>query len=235
MALDLLVMPLHRYLAGDFKTSTQLFAESTGMGEKYVRVGGTPSVPIDEAREFVRAMRVRLRQALGEDIRWRDDGETVLCRQLHRGAWHALRAFAADQQAPVAGFVYDDRSHEHPNLGPIFGGKPSAFVHLIRHTDANGFYLPCDFDRPFEMPLLAGEPVTPLVGSSLRLLKELNALESRLGLRIDEGQEGWTDQLEQNDSLELTKTGWLILRHAVRLSVANKLPLIFDGQTARGR
>src|SRR5688572_21579373 len=107
MALDLLVMPLHRYLAGDFETSTRAFAESMGIGGRYVRVGGRPSVPIDEAREFVRAMRVRLRHALGEDIRWRDDGETDLCRRLHRDAWHALRAFAADQQAPVAGFVYD--------------------------------------------------------------------------------------------------------------------------------
>lgn len=229
MALDLLVMPLHRYLAGDFKTSTEQFVESLGDSSKYVRVGGKPNVPPDEAREFVRVMRLRLRDALGEDIRWRDEGETLLCRQLHRDAWHALRAFAADQQAPVRGFVYGEDSCDHPNLAPIYGGNPSAFAHLIRHGDVNGMYLPCDFDRPFAMPLFGGEPVTPLIGSSLRLLKELNVLGARLGLRVDEGQAGWTDQFERDDPLELPKSGWIVLRHAVRMSVAHKLPLIFDG------
>ncbi len=153
-------MPLHRYLAGDFKTSTEQFMERLGASAKYVRVGGKPSASLDEAREFVRALRVRLRQSLGQEIRLRDEGETVHVRQLHRDAWHALRAFAADQQAPVVGFAFDGESHKHPNLAPIYRGKPSAFVHLIRHGDVNGMYLPCDFDRPFEMPLFDGEPVT---------------------------------------------------------------------------
>ena len=90
-------------------------------------------------------------------------------------------------------------------------------------------YLPCDFDRPFALPMFDGEPVTPVIGSSLRLLKELNALGSRLGLSADEGQDGWTEQFVSDDPSELPKSGWVALRHAVRTSVAHKLPLIFDG------
>ena len=138
MALDLFVMPLYRYLAGDFKTATERFVEEQAAGAKYIRVGAKPNASVEEAREFVRVLRLRLRESLGGEIRWHDEGETVYARQFDRDAWHALRPFAADQAAPVPGFSFKDDPQRQPNLKPVYNGKPSAFVHLIRHNDVNG-------------------------------------------------------------------------------------------------
>lgn len=168
-------------------------------------------------------------RGLGPEIRWNDEGDVVLTRQFNRDSWHALRAYAADQSRPVPGFVFDAGASNHPGLAEIYQGARSAYSHLIRHTDCNGFYLPCEFDQPFELSMFEGEPVTPLIGSSLRLLKELNHLGQRLRISRDQGEEGWEQQIHNEDPLGMVKSAWTLLRHAARSSVSAKLPLIFYG------
>jgi len=229
VALDIFVMPLSRYLSGDFMTGLERFMAAQGALHQYHRTSPKPSLPPEEARAFVADLRRQLAAALGPEIRWRDEGDTVFAEQFSFDAWHALRAFAADQTRPAPGFRFDRDPHRHPGLDEIFDGAPSSFRHLIRHHDNQGFYLPTDFREPFELPLWEGERAAPLVGSSLALLRELNALGARLGLTRDQGEEGWTEPFVRGDPLEPVKHGWVFMRHCARLSVRHKLPIIFDG------
>src|SRR5688500_1459538 len=117
MSLDVFVMPLSRYLAGDFTTATERFAREQGI--PYSRLGGgKPGLPIDEARQFVRSRRSQLSAQLGPEIRWRDEGDTVFAEQFDFDAWHALRAYAANVTRPVSDFAFDVESHQHPALRP---------------------------------------------------------------------------------------------------------------------
>ena len=229
MALDIFVMPLSRYLSGDFMTAVERLMAAQGALDKYHRSAPKPGIPIEEAKSFVAGLRRQLSGALGPEIRWRDEGETVFAEQFQFDAWHALRAFAADQTRPCAGFRFDQEPHLHPALDDIFSGAPSTFRHLIRHHDNQGFYLPTDFREPFELPLWEEEHAAPIVGSSLALLRELNALGTRLGMSRDYGEEGWTDQFVRDDPMEIVRHGWAFMRHCARLSVRHKLPIIFDG------
>lgn len=231
MALDVFVMSLSRYLAGDFTTATERFAREQGI--PYSRLGGEkPDWSIDDAREYVRSLRMQLSLQLGLEICWRDEGETVFAEQFSFDAWHALRAFAADLTRPLSGFRFDGESHRHPALHPIWLGEVrTPYEHLIIHSDNNGFYLPTDFDGPFVLEMYEGvdEGRQPRVGSSLGLLRELNDLGRRLGLTRDCGEEGWTEQFVRDDPLELPKRGWTFMRSCARLSVSHGLPIIFDG------
>ncbi len=227
MSLDLLVMPLHKFLQGKFETVVERFARETDTA--YHLVGAKPSVAETDAQLFVQNFQQELKRGLGPLIRWRDEGDVLLSKQLNVEAWHALRAFAADQSRAVPGFSFGNESRNHPALASIYNGAPTAFVHIIRHNDCNGLYLPSDFEKPFKYALFENESVVPLIGSSLKLLKELNILGQRLGLTKDEGDQGWTDQLKQDDPLALVKSAWVVLRHAARLSVSSRLPIIFYG------
>jgi hypothetical protein len=40
------------------------------------------------------------------------------------------------------------------------------------------------------------------------------------------GDERWASQIEPGDPLERVQAGWVFLRHAARLSVKHKLPMI---------
>jgi hypothetical protein len=227
MATDVLVMPLWRYLSGDFQTGTEAFAKATGVN--YVRTAPKADADAAAAQDWVRDFRRRLRSALGQDIRWRDDGETRFNDRMDFDQWHALRAFAADQSRPEPGFRFDGDSHKHPGLAQIMQSGQTRFVSLICHCDHCGGYLPSDFETPFQYPLFENAPHAPTWGSSLGLLRELNVLGTRLRLTRDMGQDGWSDQLVENDPLERVKLGWMWARQWTRLSVEHKLPVIFDG------
>lgn len=67
MATDVLVMPLWRYLSGDFQTSAEAFAAQTGVG--YARTVPKADADAAAAQDWVRDFRRRLRDAIGQDIR----------------------------------------------------------------------------------------------------------------------------------------------------------------------
>lgn len=229
MALDLFVMPLSRYLCGDYTTATERLAEKTGT--RYARIGAEKAkMSLAEANEMVESIKGMLRKQLGPEIRWNDAGDTVFAEQFSLDNWHALRAFAANVTQPVPGFIFDSGSSQHPGLTKIWSGTRSPYLHLIRHHDNQGYYLPTNFDQPFILPLFdAPDDLQPRAGSSLALLRELNDLGRRIGMSKDLGEAGWTDQFAADDPLESVKYGWAFMRNVAKISVARKLPIIFDG------
>ena len=212
MALDVFVMPLSRYLAGDFVTGAERFAIETGV--RYARTADKPAVPIEDARQFV----AQLKRQLGREVRWNDEGDTVFAKQFSLHAWHALRYFATDQTVPVPGFIFDG-AHPHPGVGTVCQTGRSPYLHLIHHDDHRGFYLPVDFPKPFAVPL--GEDPThgPLAGSSIKLLRELNALLPRIDAAMK----------TSGEAVARVKNGWTFMQECARLSVQHRLPIIFDG------
>jgi hypothetical protein len=213
MGLDIFVMPMSRYLAGEFQTP----AEKLGA----VRAGSPkPSADLEKAKQTVSRIQQDLTQATGALVSWPDDGEIVLESQFFRESWHLLRAYAAHLDYPRrAGllrrklrFVIDDSPEQHPGIGRIWDGARSRFRHMVIHTDCDGFWLPCDFARPISLDPDTGRVLT---GSSVRLLEELDIVGRPL--------------LSEDESFHLIKHAWKLLLDAAQLSVKHRLPVVFDG------
>jgi hypothetical protein len=142
MGLDLLVMPLSRYFAGQFQGPVEALATRIGNPK--------PSEPETLAHRRVLRLREDIERRLGKTLFWSEEGDVALSVQHHYGALHALRAFAAYQEYPAAEpFRVDGAPEDHPSLAKIYyQNAPTRFRHLIDQSDASGFYLPCDFDEP---------------------------------------------------------------------------------------
>ena len=224
--IDVFVTPLGRYLSGNLAAATEPVGVAGGTRLHRLGPPASHAVAPLESTEFILSLRSRLPETLGSELPWREDGEVLLASRLAGDAWHALRAFAVDEYYPVPGFVFGPESHLHPGLERAFAGGRTGFRHLIRQREHQGFYLPTDFPRPFEVPAWHGQPPAPMVGSSVSLLRELNHLRRALGLSQDMGEAGWEEQIDPDDPLERVKSGWVFMRHCARLSVKHKLPMV---------
>jgi hypothetical protein len=186
---------------------------------------------LEQAQAYVADLRQQLIEVLGPAIRWNDEGDTHFAEQLPFEHWHALRAYAANLTRPVDSFRFDANSSKHPALDAIWRDGKTPYPHLILHHDNRGFYLPTPLAKPFVISMYQGvaDDMQPRAGSSLGLLRELNELGRRLRVSRDMGESGWTGQFSANDPLELVKHGWVFMRQCARISVARKVPIIFDG------
>jgi hypothetical protein len=102
--------------------------------------------------------------------------------------------------------------------GDVRSGQ-SPYIHLIKHCDNQGFYLPVDFAKPFELPLSDDPARQPFVGSSIKLLRKLNALSPKLEAASK----------MSGEAVDLVKSGWIFMHGCARLSVQYRMPIIFDG------
>jgi hypothetical protein len=104
---------------------------------------------------------------------------------------------------------------------PVIEEMSSPDHHVLWHSDAEGYYVPVDFPYVLEHGSLAGGGV----GSSIRLLSELNQVPPLLGIdmtagNLSDAEAARIDQLSNTDhpySTELMV--WLSLYEAARLSV----------------
>ena len=112
------------------------------------------------------------------------------------------------------------------------GKKKQSFDHLILHSDAEGFYLPVDFEKVIiDEDLLGGK-----LGSSIRLKRELeriaNWLDLDLSMNID-SEEVWEAPESQNNSPVKWKNfgvesySCLNLYHACEESIKNDCAIVF--------
>ena len=105
--------------------------------------------------------------------------------------------------------------------------------HLLCHSDAEGFYLPVDFDEV----ILAGEDETDLpggmLGSSYRLLEELVLVAPALGITLSDGELSdeeaarLGDSMGEDEGLYREIESWLLLYESARLSIAHKTAIVF--------
>jgi hypothetical protein len=226
MSLDIHVMPLGKFWAGEYTTKTERFAIESGIIDKYHR--NTPKAIAPKAEAYKLAKGVRLWMEQGSFLTeqaWEDEGEIVFSEQFHFDGIHAVRAFAAHQERSEEEFAISEKFSQAPALRRVHQGAHTEFPHLIHHEDNTGFYVPMDFPHPKK---LMGEP--PTIGSSVQLMMELAALRRKLGNlpTYEEWQNGAKIEAE-NPGMEWVKYGIVFLYHVCWLSVQHRLPIIIDG------
>lgn len=175
-----------------------------------------------------------------------------------------------DSRASIDGFPYSfihylRRAYAHRLLSPDWVATPLADdvdptadpkiqalldgseSHLLCHSDAEGFYVPVDFDEvlfdgdggdeeevegdaDIEEP--AGLP-GGMLGSSQRLLEELVFVAPALGIRLDDGRlsdeeaERIDALIDEDDGLYREYVSWLLLYESARLSIEHRTAIVF--------
>lgn len=189
MGLDLFVMPLWRYLSGQFEGPVEALLGAHRVGE------AKPDDSETAARGRAVGIRKGLEERLGKKLDWPDEGTVALSLQYTYPALQALRAFAAYQDhpfprnpgsgLPLPFAISETSPEEHPSLLCVYNLEaPTRYPHLIEHSDASGFYLPCDFASPLRcFEFLDGE-----VEGGGASPEEIREIED--SIRKEQGEEG---------------------------------------------
>lgn len=144
------------------------------------------------------------------------------------------RAYAHRANSPgwMATPVEDDVDpSEDPVVEDVLYSSES---HLVCHSDAEGFYVPVDFDEvlysePDDDKQLAGG----MLGSSYRLRDELVLVAPALGITLTDGE--LSDEevarigrlIDADEGLHREYVSWLRLYESARLSIAHKTAIVF--------
>ncbi len=227
MALDVYVMPLWRFKVGDFHSPIE---KAIGIRPKIFGVNG---VVVQRPAKFgwrdrwkaqrdVKAICRSVEKANGSRIRWNDEGDVVYGEQS-RG-FESLRGYAKwlDCRDQFPEFRVT-RDHSYP-FWTVAIARLSC-PHLVTHDCHCGYYLPCDFAEPLDVePFVAYADVMTArrVGSSVRLLRELDAVQESLAVPEDYAYPA-------DDPLVGVKAAFLQLRKVAELSCRHGLPVIFWG------
>jgi hypothetical protein len=144
-----------------------------------------------------------------------------------------------DEQAskdPVLAAYYDIADGKARGLKRLLGrAKPrrQTFDHLILHSDAEGYYVPVDFESVLygELEAIAGG----MVGSSQRLLRECVRLRDALQVPEEIDPDG--ESLMEGVDSQGEGVGWqryavesfscVRLIHAARLSIERRAAIVF--------
>jgi hypothetical protein len=229
MGLDVYVMPLWRFKVGDFRSPIE---DAIGLRPKIMTSDGIEERPKPSgwiarwrARREVAAVRKAVEATNRTPARWNDEGEVVFSQQS--AGFEPLQAYAAwlDCRDRIPEFEPPpDRDYgKHPAM--LDEGPPLACPHLVGHDCFAGYFLPCEFERLVEVEpyLIHGEwPASRRVGSSPRLVRELDAIQELLRVPDD-----WP--YPQDDPLGAVKAAYLQLRTVAELSCRHGLPIIFWG------
>ncbi len=188
MGLDIHVLPIWRFLSGDFESVLDKLTDGN-----IVRIGA--SKPDDEPKKAmarVKKLREAVSQNLGTSISWNEEGPVVETQQFDFNALQAIRAYAAyleyplpldprtGQPSPFA--IVDNEPEEHPSLLLIYRGATTRYPHLIHHADNSGFYLPVEFPEPVSYVETTDEPEDPPpTEESLRLKEDVRVLMANFG------------------------------------------------------
>ena len=229
MGLDIYVMPLLRFKTDDFRSPVEI---ATGVRPKIVTSDGVFERPIRtgwreqwKARREIRKIRRAVEWVNRTRISWRDEGNVIYSEQSP--GIEGLRAYArwldCRKQFPEFGQPPEGNYYKHPVMA-IQIAKPS-FPHLINHSCYNGYFLPCEFETVVEVEpymIFGTWPATRQVGSSFRLLHELEPLNRDL--------KSPNDYIWANDDpMAPVKYGYSQLRTVAELSCQHGLPIIFWG------
>jgi hypothetical protein len=160
MAIDFMIMPLSRYIAGDFITPTMRFAWQCGVPYTIVGPDGTKQFPADTAFGGPESgeRRRRVLEMLAEDLRrlpapipaqlWDEASDAEPC--FHRVDPASYGALLEQSQQPSRGLVNLFRRRPPSHLGAML-------------------FLPCRIDAPFRMT----SPMDVDTGSAPQALDEL--------------------------------------------------------------
>jgi hypothetical protein len=177
MAVDVYVMPLWRFKAGDFSSPIE-----TALGVKPTVIAlqdFTPAAPPwylrllarlglieletpeqEPSAEERRAMAIRsvdelkheMTRLVGDSINWADAGEVIYHEQFHEPA--RMRAFAAwfDHRGDMPEFTEapNGNFYDHP-VWKLRKPSKRRFGSLVEHSFYNGYLLPVPFDGVYQV------------------------------------------------------------------------------------
>lgn len=229
MSLDLYVMPLWRFKAGDFRSPIEV---QLGIRPRIATADGMDSVPRPpswiarwRAKREVAKLKRLVSRANSVPIDWKDEGDVVHSGQTY--GMTPLKAYArwldCREQLPTFDPPSDHDYDKHPVFSIEMEG--TSFPHLLYHDCYNGYYLPVVFSSVVEAEpyLVYGHwPATRSVGSSPRLRRELDRIQEELCV---------PDEYDypKDDPLIAVRAAYKTIRKAVELSCQHALPLIFWG------
>jgi hypothetical protein len=225
MALDVMVLPLRRFLLGDFTTGIE---QLMGGAEKVHRVDphgftwlrrrATGRIAEWRANRQVRQI-VRSFEAAnpGVDATWPDEGDILYSRQLHYDLHTALLAyFFWMERHDVFGPFRMPTDDERQDFYAVRRHDPPKY-HLVKHGMWSGFLLPCGGDEVVTLE------TDQRVGSSIAAKKDLKLMAGTLDLATS------PDAIEWDAPDASVQAGWHILNHVVTLSLQHHLPVVFWG------
>jgi hypothetical protein len=231
MGLDVYVMPIWKFKAGDFVSPL----EALGVAPAIIGPGGftrrNPGarpgfITRWRARRATRRLRREIEAEVGHAVRWNDEGDVAYTRQA-RG-FEPLRAFAKwldyRDLFPTFDSPPENNYYKHPVMSDRLA-RPRTHPQLVDHSCHSGYYLPAEVER-----VVYVEPFTSWggfvfkhsVGSSPRLLAELERLAPVLG--TDEHYD-WVE----GDPLAEVKAAFVQLFEVAKISRQNDLPIVFYG------
>lgn len=238
MALDIYVMPLWRFKAGDFSSPIE---REMGLRPRIVTPEGFVERPTAvgwlarwRARREVASLQKSVGTACGTRVVWRDDGDVVYTGQGNDML--PIRVYARwldfRDRFPTFEPPPDDDWREHPVWKVEYEDLSRiSCPHLLGHSFFSGYLLPCEFARPVEAEpyrIFNQWPAAHSVGSSPRLLRELEAVGGHLGPLAEEELSA-DEEIPADDPLFPVKVAFRQLRKVVSLSCRHGLPVIFWG------
>ena len=140
-----------------------------------------------ELDNFAKLNDVLRAEGLDEHVEPEDVDETFSCDMLSYSGIHYLRRIAVHLALgkpipdPGNGETYRNTALSDEYFVGINAGKDMRYQHLIVHSDAEGFYVPIDFQRVIGAPAVKGH----WVGSTQRLQAECAELAGMLGMPVE--------------------------------------------------
>lgn len=146
---------------------------------------------------------------------------------------HYLRRFYARATDDPNWVPTPVREGEDPSADKIVDKQSNLFEsHLLCHSDAEGYYLPIDFE---DVVVDDDEEICGgLACSSYRLMEELVSIAPKLGIELSNGElsDAAAKKINEESTTEdspfwIEKIVWLSLFEAARLSIEHKTAIRF--------
>jgi hypothetical protein len=145
---------------------------------------------------------------------------------------HYLRRTYARRVVDLSWIATPLAKDQEPTDDPVLRSQYTKLnSHLLCHSDAEGFYLPIDFQSVLidESERVSGG----MVGSSFRLMKELIFVAPAILIHLDGGKLSDSEAqainagLENQSGLFIERIVWLSLYEAARLSIKHRTAISF--------
>lgn len=237
MSVNLYVMPLWRFFAGDYDPPLARLGipfkrlSPTGQVFDPPKAGAATPAQVALGQRKAANIAAKVRETNKADIAWDDRGDVVYNSQAG-GSRDGLLAYVTwldyGDRLPRFELSADGRYDRHPvwrhhqNLH-----RPATFPHLAQHSLFCGYFLPCDFERPVIAHMIKHPPFPPIpvhAASTVRLAAELEAINDLLQVPDPLDHQRFADH-----PYALIFSAFDQLRATARLSLQHRLPIIYEG------
>ena len=153
MGLDVYVMPIWKFKAGDFASPLEALGIAPvtvgphGMSQR--ESNARPSFLTRwKAKRATRRLRREIEAEVGHAVYWNDEGNVAYTRQAH--GFESLRAFAKwldyRDMFPTFDAPPENDYYRHPVMSDKLA-HPLTYLQIVDHSCHSGFYIPAEVER----------------------------------------------------------------------------------------